>query len=169
MTGPPFSAIRRPVENEPLKTCSACGAWWRLPLLLGLVLAAIIWSRVQSSRETPANKSVELPETIAIGDPRPRVELSVNFGGGRRTNFAAIAWHDGMTAADLMNAWPNVRITQKGTGESAFVTAIDDVENQGADGQNWTYSVNDQIADRSFAVYKLKADDRVLWTFGPRQ
>jgi hypothetical protein len=169
MTGLPFSAIRRPVENELSKTRSARRAWWRLPILLGLVLAAIIWSRVQSPHETPKNNSAEMPEPIAIGDPRPKVELSINFGGGRRTNFAAIAWHDGMTVADLMNAWPNVRITQKGTGESAFVTAIDDVANQGADGQNWTYSVNNQIADRSFAVYKLKAGDQVLWTFGPRQ
>jgi hypothetical protein len=68
-----------------------------------------------------------------------------------------------------MNVWPNVRIAQKGTGESAFVTAIDDIRNEGADGQNWTYSVNDQSADRSFAVYKLKAGDRVLWTFGPQR
>ena len=110
-----------------------------------------------------------MPAPIAASDPRPKVDLTIDFGGGRRIAFAAIAWHDGMTVADLMSAWPNIAIKQKGAGESAFVTAIDDVENQGADGKNWTYSVNDQIADRSFAVYKLKPGDHVLWTFGPRQ
>jgi hypothetical protein len=62
-----------------------------------------------------------------------------------------------------------ISIAQKGSGQSAFVTAIGGLENQGADAQNWTYSVNGQIADRSFAVYELKPGDRVLWTFGPRQ
>ena len=169
MTQSPFSAIRRPVENDLPKNCSPCRAWWRLPLLLGLVLAAIVWSRVSHLREVPAGKNAEMPSPIATGDPRAKVELSIDFGDGRRTNFAAIAWNSRMSVADLMKAWPNIAIKQKGAGESAFVTAIDDIENQGADGNNWTYSVNGQVADRSFAVYELKPGDRVLWTFGPQQ
>jgi Domain of unknown function (DUF4430) len=153
------------VDHQPLNTVSSRKTWWRLPLLLGLVLAAIVWSRPHALREAPADKSVEMPATIAASDPRPKVALSVDFGGGRRIAFAAIAWRDGMTVADLMSAWPNVAIKEKG----ALVTSIDDVENQGAEGKNWTYRVNDQMADRSFAVYKLKPGDRVLWTFGPRQ
>jgi hypothetical protein len=31
------------------------------------------------------------------------------------------------------------------------------------------YAVNGQFADSSFAVYRLKPGDRVLWTFGARQ
>jgi hypothetical protein len=74
-----------------------------------------------------------------------------------------------MTVADAMKASSGVKISQKGSGQSAFVTSIDGVENQGADGQNWTYSVNGQMADRSYAVYELKPGDQVLWTFGARQ
>jgi hypothetical protein len=110
-----------------------------------------------------------LPTPIAKNDPRPKISLTIDYGNGRRTAFAAIEWHDGMTVADLMAAWTNVTVRQKGSGESAFVTAIDDIENQGADGKNWIYSVNGQAGDRSFAVYQLKPDDHVLWTFGPRQ
>lgn len=74
-----------------------------------------------------------------------------------------------MTAADQLRAAPGVKLTQTGTGAAALLTAINDVSNEGADGNNWTYQVNDQSADRSFEVYELKPDDRVLWTFGPRR
>ena len=169
MTGRPFSAIRRPVENEPSKACSACGPWWRLPLLLGLVLAAIVWSRVRGLREGSPEKNTDLPAPVANGVPQEKVKLAIDFGGGRQKNFDAVAWRGGMTVADAMNASSEVKITQKGSGQSAFVTSIDGVENQGADGQNWTYSVNGQVADRSYAVFELKPGDRVLWTFGARQ
>jgi hypothetical protein len=157
------------VENEPSKIRSTRSTWWRLPLLLALVLVAIVWYRVHGLRDASAKKSGEMPATIAASDPRPKVNLSIDFGGGRRTRFAAIAWHDGMSVADLMNAWPTVTITQKGSGDSAMVTAIDGIANEGADGKNWLYRVNGKFADRSFAVYELKPGDQVLWTFGPRQ
>ncbi len=144
-------------------------SWWQLPLLLGLVLVAILWLRSHNARQAPDPTAAKMPTPIAKSDPRPKVTLSINYGSGRRLEFAPIAWHDGMTAADLTKAWPNITIKQQGEGESAFVVAIDDVKNQGADGKNWTYGVNGQSADRSYAVYKLKPDDHVLWTFGPRQ
>jgi Domain of unknown function (DUF4430) len=169
MTRLRFSAIRRPVENEPSKTCSTCGPWWRLPLLLGLVLGAIVWSRVHGLREESPEKSSEQAAPVAHRVPQEKVELSIDFGAGRQKNFEAIAWNDGMTVADTMNASSGVKITQKGSGQSAFVTSIEGVENQGADGQNWTYSVNGKIADRSYAVYELKPGDRVLWKFGSQQ
>ena len=59
--------------------------------------------------------------------------------------------------------------SQKGSGESAFLTTIDGIENQGDTGHNWTYSVNGKHADRSFEIYKLEPGDQVLWTFGPQK
>jgi len=60
-------------------------------------------------------------------------------------------------------------MVQKGSGESAFLTTIDGIENQGDAGHNWTYSVNGKHADRSFEIYKLEPGDQVLWTFGPQK
>jgi hypothetical protein len=72
--------------------------------------------------------------------------------------------------ADLLNAASSdLAITQRGSGQAALLTAIGDVSNEGAGGSNWTYEVNGQSADRSFAVYELRPGDRVLWTFGPRR
>jgi hypothetical protein len=143
--------------------------WWRLPLLLGLVLAAIVLLRPHLGREAPSRQNAKLPTPIPKDDPRPKVWLTVDFGDGNRTAFAPIEWHDGMTVADLTKAWPVIPIKQKGQGESAFVTTIKDIENQGADGKNWTYTINGQLGDRSFELYKLKPDDHVLWTFGSRK
>jgi hypothetical protein len=137
--------------------------------MLGLVLAAIVWSRIRSPREETPDKNTDPPAPAANGVPQEKVKLAIDFGGGRQKNFDAVAWRGGMTVADAMKASSGVAIAQKGSGQSAFVTSIDGVENQGADGQNWTYSVNGQIADRSYAVYELKPGDRVLWTFGARQ
>lgn len=44
----------------------------------------------------------------------------------------------------------------------ALLTAINDLANEEADGSNWTYQVNDESADRSFEVYQLRPNDRVL-------
>jgi len=129
----------------------------------------MMWWQSNRPHEARQAKNGDLPTPIAKDDPRPKIALTIDYGNGRRTAFAAIEWHDGMTVADLMAAWTNVAVKQKGSGESAFVTTIDGIENQGADGKNWIYSVNGQVGDRSFAVYKLKPEDHVLWTFGPRQ
>jgi hypothetical protein len=157
------------VEDRLLKPDSARRSWWRLPLLLLIVLAAMMWWQSNRPHEARQAKNDNLPTPILKNDRRPKVALTIDYGNGRRMAFAAIEWHDGMTVADLMAAWTNVAVKQKGSGESAFVTTIDGIENQGADGKNWIYSVSGQVGDRSFAVYQLKPEDRVLWTFGPRQ
>ena len=100
---------------------------------------------------------------------RENVSLSIDFGDGRRQDFAALAWHEGMTVAELFGEAAGIAIIQKGAGPGAFLTTIDGVANEGADGNNWTYKVNGQSGDRSFAVHELRPGDRVLWTFGPRR
>jgi hypothetical protein len=157
------------MENEPCKACSACGPWWRLPLLLGLVLTAIVWSRLHGLREESPEKNLDQPIPITNGVQQEKVTLTIDFGDGRQKNFEAIGWRSGMTVADAMKAASGVTVTQKDTGQSAFVTAIDGIENQGADAHNWMYKINGKVADRSFEVYDLKPGDRILWTFGPWQ
>jgi hypothetical protein len=157
------------MENEPSKECPACGPWWRLPLLLGLVLAAIVWSRVHGLREATSEKEIDQPAPVTDGVPKEKIALTIDFGDGRPKNFDAIAWRSGMTVADAMKAASGVTVAQKGSGQSAFVTSIDGVQNQGADAHNWMYKINGKVADRSFAVYELKPGDRILWTFGSWQ
>jgi hypothetical protein len=170
MTGPPISAISREVENTQPHSCGTCGSWWRLPLLLGLVLAAIVWSRIGSVRDESVETKQSHPgSTTAHADSREMVSLVVDFGGDRRKTFDAVAWHDGMTVADLLNNSPDIAITRSGSGQSAFLSGIDGVTNEGTGARNWTYAVNGKTADRSFEVYQLQPGDQVLWTFGRQQ
>ncbi len=169
MTGPAFSAIRRRVEHPESKACNTCGSWWRLPLLLCFVLAAIVWSRVRSLREVPHVPEKGTPQAAAGADAHETVSLAIDFGDGQRKDFADIAWHDGMTVADIFSKSPALAISQKGSGAAALLTTINGITNEGSDGRNWTYSVNGKVADRGFAVYALRPGDRVLWTFGQQK
>ncbi|HVT27344.1 MAG TPA: DUF4430 domain-containing protein [Lacipirellulaceae bacterium] len=158
------------MEESKRKSCNSCGAWWRLPLLLGFVLAAIVWSRMRSDREVPRGAVVQGKSQMVADRPSYQtVSLTVDFGDGRRKIVENIAWRNGMTVADVFSTSGAVAVTQKGTGASALLTSIDGVTNEGTDGRNWTYAVNGQVADRSFAIYQMQPGDRVLWTFGRPQ
>ncbi len=97
------------------------------------------------------------------------VELTIDYGDGVQKRFPAILFRAGMTVLDaLQDAQKHprgIRFEHRGSGETAFVSKIDDLANEGR-GRNWTYGVNDKKADRSCGVFSLTAGDRVVWKFG---
>jgi hypothetical protein len=102
------------------------------------------------------------------------VTLIIDFGGAASTKqFDDIPWRERMTVLDAMkaahNRCPGVRFEYRGSGATAFLTKIDDVKNEGAGGRNWLFRVNDKLAERSFGVVQLKANDRVNWEFGKQK
>jgi len=162
----------------------ACGAWWRLPLLLAVVLVAVALLNGRGIRqsdgpagEAPAPPSENGGAVRSAGSPGTAptgqsVSLGVDFGDGRRREWNTVPWRDGMTVGDLMAqarrdvpAVDGFDFAQQGTGASAFLTRMDGVANEGAGGRNWTYHVNGKRADRSFAVCTLRPGDAVLWKF----
>jgi hypothetical protein len=139
--------------------------------MLALVLVAILLSR--GMRETTSERGDEHspgPPAVATSEG---VSLVVDFGDGRSQQHESIAWREGMTVRDALAAAADstggVEFAQRGSGESALLTRMAGVENEGAGGRNWTYSVNGQPGDRSFAIYPLRPGDRVLWTFAAEQ
>jgi hypothetical protein len=148
-----------------------------LPLLLTLVLAAILITRSRGVRQTTTTSSIE-PVKIAANtapdaESGQKVPLTVDFGEGNARTIEALAWREGMTVGDLLAAASQlpggIQVASQGTGDSTFLTAIDGVANEGASGRNWTYSVNGQRGDRSYAVFDLRPGDHVLWTFAGRK
>lgn len=103
---------------------------------------------------------------MPAGHGRQHVSLAIDFGDGHTKDITDVAWSPGMTVADVLSGQQNLAVEKKGSGSGALLTSIDGSANQGADGKNWTFSVNNQLADRSYAVYELQAGDHVLWTFG---
>ncbi|MHC4107435.1 MAG: DUF4430 domain-containing protein [Planctomycetota bacterium] len=117
---------------------------------------------------------------VAVGfAPRPapppavhRVRLVVDYNDGVQKHFTALPWKKGMTVLDAMKlakASPHgITFEYRGSAADAFLTRIDDLENQGgeADKKNWLFWVNTRFADRSFGIQELEPADVVLWRFG---
>lgn len=99
------------------------------------------------------------------------VRLVVDYGDGVEKHFTSVTWKQGMTVLDAMEfakkSPHGIRFEYKGRGETALLTQIDDLKNEGGGRKkkNWIYYVNDKAADKSFAARKLESSDVVRWKF----
>jgi hypothetical protein len=63
-----------------------------------------------------------------------------------------------------------ISFSYTGSGDSAVLTKIDDVQNEGGGAKkNWQYWANGTYGDRSFAVFELQAQDTIVWRFTTEQ
>src|SRR5688500_3626315 len=92
--------------NAPSPTCSSCGSWWRLPLLLGLVLAAILLVRNGGIRNSTTDTGEPSSGAPTVEPTDKTVSLIIDSGDGRRREYDPIAWRDGMTVRDLTRETP---------------------------------------------------------------
>jgi O6-methylguanine-DNA--protein-cysteine methyltransferase len=106
---------------------------------------------------------------ISAAEPvKETVTLVIDYADGVEKHFRELPWKTGATVLDVMQAAQRhprgSRFVYRGTGDIAFLTQIDDLKNEG-NGRNWIFSINGDVAKRSFAVSEVKAGDRVLWKF----
>lgn len=96
-----------------------------------------------------------------------RVSLRIKFGDGKQKSVTLPVTGQMTVANLLVEAQKKERLTfkMKGEGKSAFLTELDGVKNEGGLGRNWVYRVNDELGDRSFAVFPVKPGDKVEWKF----
>ena len=137
------------------------GASWKAVdrrIFLGLLAAMLLFTAVSVVR------------TAAQG-PAQAVRLVVDYGDGVTKIFDGLAWSRGNTVLDVLNRAQahshGITFVYTGDGRSAFLTKIDDLQNQGggSGAKNWQYWVNTTDADRSFAVFEVQALDTVFWRF----
>ncbi|MFO0902437.1 MAG: DUF4430 domain-containing protein [Pirellulales bacterium] len=130
---------------------------WLTAAVMTLVLATAV--RLDGIRTARADE----------GAAKSTIELTIDYGDGVQKRFPRLPHRTGMTVLDALQDAQKlprgIRFEHRGSGETAFVSKIDDLANEGR-GKNWTYRVNDKRADRSCGVYPLVAQDRVLWKFG---
>jgi len=97
------------------------------------------------------------------------VRLIVDYGDGVEKHFTKLPYRAGMSVGDALQLARNhrrgIQVTLRGSGSTAFLSAIDGLSNEG-NGKNWTYHVNGKMPDHSFAVHKIAAGDVILWRFG---
>lgn len=109
--------------------------------------------------------AVDDPAVVAKTDT---VRVIIDYGDGVERHFTALPWHKKTTVLAAMQAAQahvhGIRFEFRGQNDTALLTRIDDLSNEGS-GRNWTYRVNDQVANKSFGVFELAAGDTVLWKF----
>lgn len=102
------------------------------------------------------------------------VRVIIDYADGVEKHFNRIEWKNGMTVMDAMNAAKasthGITFAHSGSGETAFVTQIDDLKNEGGKGRqrNWTYRVNDKLVDKGAGSYELKEKDVVRWVYSSK-
>jgi hypothetical protein len=98
------------------------------------------------------------------------VRLTIDYGDGVQKSFTTIPWKDKLTVFGALQAAAihprSIKFSYTGSGETIFITAIDDATNEGAGGSNWRYTVNEKPARYSAGIAELKPGDTVLWKFG---
>jgi hypothetical protein len=129
------------------------------------MLAAVLLFLTAGGASCPAADSAE----------DQTVRLIVDYGDGASKTVANLPWTKGTTVLDVMKAATarphGISFGFTGSGDSAVLTKIDDVQNQGAGAgkKNWQYWVNGTYGDRSFATFELQPQANVVWRFTPEQ
>jgi hypothetical protein len=145
---------------------------WRLPMMLALLLLVMLLVRSTALQQNSSNHGGSAADNSIAAPTGKTVALAIEFADGT-LQHDYLPWREGMTVENLLAAASHlpkaIQFAQQGSGESALLTEINGAVNEGGTGRNWTYSVNGQQADRSFAIYQLHPDDHVLWTFSTKE
>jgi hypothetical protein len=156
--------------SPDVRECCSGTAWWKLPLLLAVVLVAmLLWRQGQPMADSASNRTtgeVWTPSPAATGDV---VMLEIDFGNGARRLFDSLPWNKEMTVEDVMLAArefkPGISYSQIGEGAKGFLTELEGLKNEGASGRNWQYEVAGTPGTRSFCLESVNAGELVRWTF----
>ena len=108
--------------------------------------------------------------SFLLGDePASAVRLTIDYGDGVQKTFTSLPWKEKMTVLEALKAAQNhprgIKVTHTGSGAGVFITAIDDLANEGTGSRNWRYTVNDTAARVGAGAMALKAGDVVVWRF----
>ena len=110
-----------------------------------------------------------LAEAAPVGAAETTVRLTIDYSDGVQKSFVALPWNEKLTVFGALEAAARhargIKVAHTGSGETTFVTAIDDRTNEGQGGSNWRYEVNGERLPVSAGVAELKAGDAIVWKF----
>jgi hypothetical protein len=117
--------------------------------------------------EQSGNSTIE----PATGKVAGTVQLEIDFKSERKNINADVPCSEDSTVFTILERAQNLGdVKFKATGQSdpasTFVNSIGGVENLAAKGDNWIYLVNEELGDKSSALYSVKPGDEVTWVFG---
>jgi hypothetical protein len=131
--------------------------------LLCLILAAATSTAAalgQTSTEQASGAEAKSANTVT---------LTIAFPDDVEVTYKAIAFREGMTVLDALNAVGKhsrpLKFKYRGSGDFAFLDEIDGIKNEGVGRKNWTYRIDGVRAKVGMGSAKLKAGNHVLWLF----
>ncbi|MFI4876046.1 MAG: DUF4430 domain-containing protein [Blastopirellula sp. JB062] len=96
------------------------------------------------------------------------VQVIVDYGDGSEKHFTQIPWKSNLNvfaATQAASRHPRgFKLSSKGSGTTRFVTAIDELKNEG-NGRNWIFRINQKLATRSCELIEIEPGDVILWRF----
>lgn len=136
-----------------------------------ILLVAVLFSCSTANRPT---SSTSCFHSVAHFDDEPSVVLEIQFGDLEREKkvIEGIPFTNEMTVLDVMKhakETGKLKFAFRGRKDTAFLTEIDGVKNQGAKGDNWIFRVNGELGKKSFGISEVKEGDRIIWSFGKYQ
>ncbi len=98
------------------------------------------------------------------------VTVHINGGEGHTHKIDDVPWRQGMTVLQALQLLAKrkqhaIQHESTGRGNTAFVTEIDGLKNQGSGGLNWTYRVNGKAKPVSCGACRVQPGDTIEWTF----
>lgn len=111
----------------------------------------------------------ESPSSDRVDDKVATISLEIQFGQSKKKLIKDIPFKKGMTVLDAMKyAKENKKFSfqYRGKNDTAFLTSIDKIKNQGGRGDNWVFRINKKLGKKSFGISRLNSGDKVTWTFG---
>jgi hypothetical protein len=103
----------------------------------------------------------------------PSVRLFIDYGDGVTKTVTDLPWSKGNTVLDAMKAATSrphgISFTYTGSGATALLAKIDDVQNEGAGKRNWQFWVDNAYGDKSFAAFETQDGDVISWRFTTEQ
>ena len=111
---------------------------------------------------------MDIPAARGADTDSKTVTLTIDFGDGFQKRYTELKLTPNMTVFDAMLAARKhsrpLKFQHRGKGETAFVSQIDGLKNDGA-GRNWIFRVEGKLGKRSCGVTPIKAGDHVKWRF----
>jgi len=107
---------------------------------------------------------------IPTGPVVGTVELTIDYGAAGKSRLTtAVPCSADSTVLSILERAQNIgdlKYTSSGTGERAFVQSIDGIDNEGAGGSNWIYSVDGETGKIGAGVARVAPQQAVAWSFG---
>src|SRR5688500_10652647 len=104
-------------EHTDQDACPACKTWWRLPLALGAVLAAILLFNGRQNEEVSRETAAPAAGRSRLAEDPYRVSLTIDFGD-KPALSNEVPWWDGMTVRHLLSSASLAGFGETGRGES---------------------------------------------------